>query len=237
MREGQGRGWAGRPEVPCTGGAAPRKPDGSQETPPPPPPSQDVPGEGAAGIEGEAQTGSMTLYEVVLTNPDCLGLIVQYATEYPMGSTAKVHCVAKAWRRASRLLPQPLGLQRVVLDVIRALESASIEERGVECMACDSEPELYQGKPAASCRCCGAPIRLAGLNDRQDGRWCDFMGHSTPSLRIRTAPLSGIYTDYEEFDAWLLWDMYEHPDQAVPVRRKFWKREGTLPEGAGVEAG
>ena len=52
-----------------------------------------------------------------------------------------------------------------------------------------------------------------------------------------TPPMAGPYADYEEFDAWLLWDMYEHPDQAVPVRRKFWKREGTLPEEAGVEAG
>lgn len=179
--------------------------------------------------QGEAQMGGETVCGMVLANPDCLGLIVRYATEYPMGSTAKVYCVAKAWRRASRLLPQPLGLQRVVLDVIRALESASIEERGVECMACDSEPELYQGKPAASCRCCGAPIRLAGLNDRQDGRWCDFMGRDSMGWWT--------YSNYEEFDAWLLWDMYEHPDQAVPVRRKFWRREGTLSEEAGGEAG
>ena len=187
--------------------------------------------------QGEAQMGSETLYEAVLTNPDCLGLIERYATEYPMGSTANVSCVAKAWRRASRLLPQPPVLQRMVLDVIRALESASIEERGVECMACDSEPELYQGTPAASCRCCGAPIRLAGLNDRQDGRWCDFMGHNMPSLRVRTAPLSGMYTDPKEVPSRLVWDMYEHPDQAVPVRRKFWRREGTLAEEARVEAG
>ena len=31
--------------------------------------------------------------------------------------------------------------------------------------------------------------------------------------------------------------MYEHPDQAVPVGRKFWRKEGTLPEEESVEAG
>ena len=43
------------------------------------------------------------------------------------------------------------------------------------------------------------------------------------------------YSNYEEFDAWLLWDMYEHPDQAVPVRRKFWRKEGTLSEEERME--
>ena len=100
-------------------------------------------------------------------------------------------------------------------------------------MACDSEPELHQGKPAASCRCCGAPIRIADLNDRQNKRWCDFYGGVTQRLRIRTAPLPGMYTDYWGFDACrLLQDMYESPDQVAPVRR-----EGALPEEARVEAG
>ena len=104
-------------------------------------------------------------------------------------------------------------------------------------MACDAEPEPCRGKPAAgataaSCRSCGAPIRLAGLNERQDGQWCDFLC----SFKGKPTPYR-LNAQYEGFDAWLLWDMYEHPDQAVPVRRKFWRREGTLPEEAGVEAG
>ena len=67
--------------------------------------------------QGEAQMGGETVCEMVLANPDYLGLIVRYATEYPMGSTAKVYCVAKAWRRASRLLPQPLGLQLSLIHI------------------------------------------------------------------------------------------------------------------------
>ena len=97
----------------------------------------------------------------MLGNPDCLGIVVRHATKYPIGSTAiaKVSCVSKAWRQASLPSPQP-PIQNLVLDMIQALESASIEERGAECVACDSKPELSdKGRPAASCRCCGGLVR------------------------------------------------------------------------------
>ena len=171
--------------------------------------------------QGDAQAGGTELYEAVLGNPDCLGIVVRHATKYPIGSTAiaKVSCVSKAWRQASLPSPQP-PIQNLVLDMIQALESASIEERGAECVACDSKPELSEeGKPAARCRCCGAPTRIAGLNERQCNRWSYFyrgMGQLGPSaVRVRTAPTSGMYTDYQEFDEWLARDMYDGPDRVA----------------------
>ena len=56
----------------------------------------------------------------------------------------------------------------------------------------------------ARCLCCGAPVRIRNLSDRQSDRWCEFFSSSD------------LY-DYEGFDAWLPLDNYRVPKQAVPV--------------------
>ena len=124
----------------------------------------------------------------VLDDPNLLHLIVQHLAL----SSDRTSCVSIAWRQVSLNLVSG-GIQQIVHDITSALESCSLDERGVHCLECDDTPDWLR---QAACLSCGAPIVIRGLRAHQQARWFEF--YRVP--------------DYEGFDAWLLFDNYSHVD-------------------------
>ena len=125
-----------------------------------------------------------TAYSSVFDDQNLLLLVVQHLAL----SSHHLSRVSSAWRQASHHLVAP-GIQHLVHDITRALESSSVRERGLECIACSVEPEaLHQ----TGCLGCGAPLLIRGLSTRQQDRWIEL-------YRDR---------DGEDFDTWLLFDCY-----------------------------
>ena len=123
----------------------------------------------------------------VLDDPNLLHLIVQHLAL----SSHHTSSVSIAWRQVAWPQVAWRQIQRFVHDITSALESCSLDERGVQCQACDAAPEWVR---QASCLSCGAPIVLRGLRAHQQANWDEF-------YRAR---------DYEGFDTWFLFDNYRH---------------------------
>ena len=153
-----------------------------------------------ANVQGTHQDGAAAIEEV-LGAQDLLAKILQ---NEPVSSSASG--VARAWRQAFHRSASPqmvppnvmrAFLLRVVEEITGALECCELREQGVECVACNDEPDRLS---QTACLGCGAPIRIRNLSDGQNEAWIGFIREQ----------------DYEGFDAWLPLNNYLDPDQAKP---------------------
>ena len=110
-------------------------------------------------------------------------------------------------------------VSRVMHDIVRALESSSLKEKGASCYQCEEHIDLQgPGEDAHGalkmCARCGAPVHIDGLSERQEASW---MAHYTCPIWLR-----GRYFD-RWFDTWLLFDNYLfHGDNPGPDHVEPW---------------
>ena len=108
---------------------------------------------------------------------------------------------------------------RVMYDMVRALESSSLKEKGASCYQCEEHidsqgPDEDTHGALKMCARCGAPVHIDGLSERQEASW---MAHYTCLGWLR-----GRYFD-RWFDTWLLFDNYLfHGDNPGPDHVEPW---------------
>ena len=99
-----------------------------------------MPGEEAAGVE-EARRRRDDAVAMVLEDAELLTLIMVQSAISPPPSQPQLPGVSSAWRQACRDAQAHHGAEtvanRVMHDIVRALESSSLKEKGASCYQCE----------------------------------------------------------------------------------------------------